>query len=136
MYKKTILKITLLLSNASTYATQARRVVGHTAKTIGTIVRHYHHSSKVHIQKFIQAIKNQEIEIAKELLQRDYNLIHTSFDGHSLAHTALLTNNSELIELVHNYGAQLFDQEKKENAQWQEEYPLFFISFDPNFAPY
>ncbi len=135
MYKKVLLKITLLLSNASMYATNAKQVLGSVTHGARIVLRHYSHVSKARLQQFLKAIKNQEVEVAKRLLEQNHSFLYTEFDGHSLAYTAISTQNQDLIELVHRYGARLFQEEQKQCQVWEKFYPDLF-TVDPNFAPY
>lgn len=140
MYKKVLFKITLLLSNASMYATNAKQALGSTVRGIGYIVRQYSQAQKTKFRALLEAIKNQEIEIAQTLLKNgSYNLSDVALgNGHSLAYTVIINGNTELLELLCTHGARLFEHEQKEHAAWATTHPSLFRSavFISEFAPY
>lgn len=142
MYKKIILKITLLLSNASMFATSARRALGLATRGVTCALRTFSTIQKARYITLREAIRNQEVEVAKALLEQgQYNLSNASFPdtGHSLAFTAILTDNATLVELLCNHGARLFEEEQNKcDQEWQDGYPSLFRSstFAADFAPY
>lgn len=140
MYRKVLFKITLLLSNASMYATNAKQALGATARGFGCVIRHYTQAQKIKLRALLEAIKNQEIEIAETLLQNgSYNLSDVALgNGHSLAHTVIINGNTKLLELLCTHGARLFEHEQEEHAAWATTHPSLFRSaiFIPEFAPY
>lgn len=147
MYKKILLKITLLLSNASMFATSAKRTLACAAHGATCALRTFGSIQKARYITLLEAIRNQEVEVAQALLKQNHNLIHANFDGHSLAYTAISTDNTTLIALVHEHGARLFQEELEECQSWQKKYPGLFYTptfvkvseyfvFDPNFATY
>lgn len=142
MYKKIILKITLLLSNASIFATHAKRALACAAHSTRCALHTFRTIKKAQYIALLEAIRNQEIEVAKALLERgQHNLSDASFPdtGYSLAYTAVLTENHTLVKLISDHGARLLENEHNEcNEEWQRNYPSLFrrSTFSADFAPY
>lgn len=141
MYKKIILKITLLLSNASMFATNAKRILGGATRGVTCALRTFSTIQKARYITLREAIRNQEVEVAKALLEQGrYNLADASFSdtGYSLAYTAILTDNVNLVDLLCNHGARLFENEQSRcNREWKKSHPsLFRIPTAADFAPY
>lgn len=142
MHKKIILKITLLLSNASMLATHAKRTLGLATQGAKCALRRFSTIQKAQYITLLEAIRKQEVEIAKALLsQGQFNLSDACLPetGHSLAYSAILNKNHTLVDLLCAHGARLFKREHDQcDDVWQKNYPSLFRGsiLIPDFAPY
>lgn len=125
MHKKIILKITLLLSNASMHATQAKRALSYAAHAMHV----FSATQKArYVTPLLRAIMENQVEVAKALLEQgNQNLFIIHPDtGHSLALIAIKNHNIDLISLLHDYGARLLPSEQPLCFAWQKQFPGFF----------
>ncbi|MFT6765531.1 MAG: hypothetical protein ACJAZS_000409 [Alteromonas naphthalenivorans] len=130
MYKKIILKITLLLSSASVYAAQKAHRFARVARTFCTVQR-------ARLSPLIQAIHHENNLAVQALLEQgnqDLFALHPD-TGYSLAHAAIRNNNKSLLKLLYKHGARLLPEEQTICYPWKKEYPRFFEPINPDFAP-
>ena len=135
MHKKILLKLTLLLQTLPAVAFHKTRVLITKARFFAS-AQHLHIVNTQRqvdqlIQKLIVAIKHHNIEAAEALLKQNTINMFTLHEGHSLAYTALMTYNEDMITLLHTYGARLLPEEKPIFKVWNRYYPRFFAYYPP-----
>jgi hypothetical protein len=130
MYKKIFLKLALLLSTASSYATKGSRVL--LQATRACIAK------KVHlITPLLKAVRSRSAKDLEELLAQGHPLfIHGSpivdpDTGYSLAYRAITQYDIETLNVLYEYGAKLLPAEYKKCTGWKKPYPQLFIEEAP-----
>lgn len=126
-----MIKLALLFPTLPALAIQKTRMLANNIKYITALqTMRTHKQIDTLIKKLIKAIKEHNIEVAQALLNQNHYYLANLTDpstGHSLALTAINTSNSDIMCLLHRYGARLFEYEYKLCSESiKEEYPLFF----------
>lgn len=129
MHKKIVLKLALLLSNASLYATQTKLF-------IGTIRKFCSIQKAQYITPLVAAVRQENTIAVKALLEQGNQDIFSILPdtGHSLAHTAIRNNNVNLLNILYQHGARLLPEEQTICRPWKSSHPRLF-QINPDFVP-